>query len=165
MTEPLRAAAVRMLLAAAKRAENLDVRAWIENLDRALQLASRQERPELLIEHARALDTAGRNDEGRAEAEEAVSLLEDTGDNILLGRALVELGWVLAFSEPEASTKAQDAAVATLEREPPGPDLAHAYVSEAGMLMMEERSEECLAVCERYAPVVEEQTDRCVTAQ
>ena len=156
-TEPLRAAAVRMFLAAAKRAEDLDVRPWIENLDRALELASPEERPEVLIEHARAVNVAGRTAEGRAEVEEAISLLEGTGENILLGRALTELSWVLAFTtDSAASTEAHEAAIATLEREPPGLDLATAYAASAGTLMMEERSEECLAVCERIWPVVEQ---------
>jgi class 3 adenylate cyclase/tetratricopeptide (TPR) repeat protein len=159
-TEPLRAAAVKMLLAAAKRAEGLDARPWLENLDRALALASPEERPAVLIDHARALSTLGRTAEGRAEVEEAISLLEGAGDNILLGRALEQLGWVLAFTaDAAASAEAQAAAIATLEREPPGPDLAHAYASEAGMLMMEERSEECLAACERFAPVIEQHGD------
>ena len=159
-TEPLRAAAVKMLLIAAKRAEGLDIRPWTENLDRALELASTEERPEVLIEHSRAMSTLGRTAEGRAEAEEAISLLEGTGNNILLGRAFDELGWILAFTaDAAASAEAQAAAIATLEREPPGPDLAHAYASEAGMLMMEERSEECLAACERFASVIEQHGD------
>jgi class 3 adenylate cyclase/tetratricopeptide (TPR) repeat protein len=160
-TEPLRAAAVRMLLAAAKRAESLDVRSWLENLDRALELASPEDRPEVLIERTRALDSAGRTVEGRANVEEAISLLEGTGDNIRLGRALSELSWVLAFTDDRAGSQAaQEAAIETLEREPPGRDLAQAYAAAAGMLMMEERSEECLALCERIEPVIEQHGDK-----
>jgi class 3 adenylate cyclase/tetratricopeptide (TPR) repeat protein len=156
-TEPLRAAAVRMLLAAAMRAEDLDVRPWIENLDRALELASPEERPEVLVEHARAINGAGRTADARRELEEAIPLLERAGDNILLGRALNELSWVLSFTaDSAAGAQAHDDAIATLEREPPGLDLALAYAASAGILMIEERSEECLAVCERIHPVIEQ---------
>jgi class 3 adenylate cyclase/tetratricopeptide (TPR) repeat protein len=160
-TEPLRAGAVRMLLAAAKRAEELDARPWVENLDRALELASPEERPAVLVEHARAVGTVGRTGDARAELEEAIRLIEAVGDNILLGRALNELSLVLAFTtEAAASAQALEAAIATLEREPAGVDLALAYAGSAGMLMMEERSEECLAACERMRPVVEQHGDR-----
>ena len=160
-TEPLRAAAVRMYLAAAKRAEELDVRPWLENLDRALALASSEERPAVLVEHARAVSVVGRTSDARADLEEAIPLIEAAGDNILLGRALNEFSWGLAFTdEAAASGEMLKAAIATLEREPPGLYLAEAYTAEAGMLMMEERSEECLAACERMWPVVEQHGDR-----
>src|SRR5262249_13312747 len=43
--EPLRAAAVRMLMAAASRAKDLDLNRWVDTLERALNLASAEERP------------------------------------------------------------------------------------------------------------------------
>ena len=160
-TEPLRASAVRMLLTAAKRAEELDVRPWVENLDRALELASPEERPMVLLEHARAAAAAGRTGDARAELEEAIPLLEAAGDNIGLGRALHELSWVTLFTaDASPSEAAQEAAIAILEREPPGPELADAYMGSAGNLMMQERSEECLAFCERVWPVIEEHGDQ-----
>jgi len=160
-TEPLRAAAVRMYLAAAKRAEDLDVRPWIENVDRALELASPDERPAVLVQHARAFGSGGRTGDARADLEEAIPLIEAVGDNILLGRALHELSWLIVFTaDAAASAAAQEASIATLEREPPGADLADAYMGSAGKLMMEERSEECLAFCERIQHVVEEHGNR-----
>jgi len=156
-TEPLRAAAVRMLLAAAERAKDLDVRPWIENLDRALELASADERPRVLLEHAIAIDLAGRTREARAELDEVIPMFEAAGDNVRLGRALSELSWALAFTaEPAAAEAAQEAAIETLEREPAGPELAFIYARAAGMLMMAERSEECLALSDRIQPVVEQ---------
>jgi class 3 adenylate cyclase/tetratricopeptide (TPR) repeat protein len=159
-TEPLRAAAVRMLLAAAERAKDLDVRPWVENLDRALELASADERPRVLLEHAIACAQAGRTREARAELDEVIPLFEAAGDNIQLGRAFSELSWVLAFTTDATEAEAaQEASIAALEREPPGPDLAATYARTAGMLMMAERSEECLALCERIQSVVEELGD------
>jgi class 3 adenylate cyclase/tetratricopeptide (TPR) repeat protein len=156
-TELLRAAAVRMLRAAAERAKDLDVRRWVENLERALELASAEERAAVLLEHAIASNLAGQTRESRAELEEVIPLFEAAGDNIRLGRALNELGWVLAFTtEVAAQEAAEDASIKTLEREPPGPELAFVYARRAGGLMMEERSEECLAFCERVEPIVEE---------
>ena len=159
-TEPLRAAAVRMLLAAAKRAKDLDVHRWIEHLERALELASAEERPGVLLDHAYACNLAGRTREARAELDEVIPLFEAAGDNIGLGRALSELSWVLAFTkEAAASEEVQERAIETLEREPPGPPLAFTYARAAGMLMMSERSEECLAFCERVQPVIEDVGD------
>ena len=156
-TEPLRAAAVRMLRAAAERAKDLDVRRWVENLERALELASADERADVLLEHAIAINLAGQMREGRAELEKVIPLFEAAGDNIQLGRALNELSWVLAFTtETAAGDAAEAASIKTLEREPPGPELAFVYARHAGGLMMEERSEECLAFCERAEPVIEE---------
>jgi class 3 adenylate cyclase/tetratricopeptide (TPR) repeat protein len=159
--EPLRASAVRMLMGAARRARNLDLRRWVDTLERALNLASADERPEVLLDHARAINLAGRTRESQAELEEVIPLFEAAGDNLRLGRALNELSWVLAFTtERAAGDTAQVAAIETLEREPPGEDLAYAYAASAGMLMMEERSEECLALCERIEPVIEQHGDR-----
>jgi class 3 adenylate cyclase/tetratricopeptide (TPR) repeat protein len=156
-TEPLRAAAVRMLLAAAKRAEVLDARRWVENLDRALQLASAEERPRVLLEHAIACTQVGRTREGRAELDEVIPVFEAAGDNIQLGRALSELSWVLSFTaDAKTAEAAEKGAIAALEREPPGPELAFTYARATGMLMMAERSEDCLALCERVQPVVEQ---------
>src|SRR4029077_13736089 len=156
-TELLRAAAVRMLRAAAERAKDLDVRRWVENLERALELASAEERAAVLLEHAIASNLAGQTRKSRAELEEVIPLFEAAGDNIRLGRALNELGWVLAFTtEVAAQETAEDASIKTLEREPPGPELAFVYARRAGGLMMEERSEECLAFCERVERIVEE---------
>jgi class 3 adenylate cyclase/tetratricopeptide (TPR) repeat protein len=160
-TEPLRAAAVRMLMAAAGRARDLDLQRWVDTVERALNLASDEERPDVLLEHARALNLAGRTRESRTELEEMIPLFEAAGDNIRLGRALNELSWVLAFTtQVAASDAAQAAAIETLEREPPGEDLAYAYAASAGKLMIEERSEECLAVCERIEPVIDQHGDR-----
>jgi class 3 adenylate cyclase/tetratricopeptide (TPR) repeat protein len=159
--EPLRGAAVKMYLAAAKRAEDLDMRPWIENVERALELASPEERPAVLVQHARAVGAGGRTADARADLEEAIPLIEASGNNILLGRALHELSWLIVFTaDAAASAAAQEASIATLEREPPGPDLADAYMGSAGKLMMEERSEECLAFCESIRPVVDEHGDR-----
>jgi class 3 adenylate cyclase/tetratricopeptide (TPR) repeat protein len=156
-TEPLRAAAVRMLRAAAERAKDLDVRRRVENLGRALDLASAEERADLLLEHAIASNLAGETRLGRAELEEVIPLFEAAGDNIRLGRALNELGWILAFTmEVAASEAAEDASIETLEREPPGGELAFVYARRAGGLMMQERSEDCLAFCERTKPIIEE---------
>jgi hypothetical protein len=64
---------------------------------------------------------------------------------------------VLAFTtEVAASEAAEEAAIKTLEREPPGPEIAFIYARRAGGLMMEERSEECLAFCAQVESIVEE---------
>ena len=159
-TEPLRAAAVRMLLAAAERAKDLDVQRWVESLDRALELASAEERPGVLLAHAIACDLAGRTRDARADLDEAIPAFEAAEDNIQLGRALSELSWTVAFGADAVEAEAiQRSSVAVLEREPAGPELAFVYARTAGMLMMEERSEECLALCERIEPVVEQHGD------
>src|SRR5262249_35412251 len=90
-TEPLRAAAVRMLMAAALRAKDLDLKRWVNTVERALNLASPEERPEIQVDHARALNFAGRARESRAALEEVIPLFEAAGGNIRLGRALNEL--------------------------------------------------------------------------
>ena len=160
-TEPLRASALRMLLAAANRAKDLDVHRWIAHLERALELATPEERPPIRLDHAYACNLAGRTHEARAELDEIIPLFEASGDNILLGRALNELSWVVAFStEAAASETLGQQAIEVLEREPPGPELAFAYARSAGMLMMAERSEECLAVCKRTESVIEQYGDK-----
>jgi class 3 adenylate cyclase/tetratricopeptide (TPR) repeat protein len=156
-TESLRASAVEMLLAAAERARELDANRQIETLDRALALANAEERPRVLVRHATACGEVGRTREVIADVNEAIPLLRAAGDNITLGLALSELSFALAFSaDPAGSDAAHREAESVLEREPPGPEMALVLARGAGSLMMEERSEECLAACERARPVIEE---------
>ena len=156
-TEGLRAAAVEMLLAAAERAKDLDANRQIETLDRALALASAEERPQVLARHATACAEIGRTRDVLTDLDEAIPQLRAAGENITLGVALSELAWALEFSaDPAESEAAQMEAESVLRREPPGPELALVLARGAGSLMMKERSEECLKACESAWPIVEE---------
>ena len=156
-TESLRASAVEMLLAAAERARELDANRQIEMVERALALATPDERPRVLVRHAKACGELGRTREVLSDLDEAIPLLRAAGDNITLGVALSELSWALAFGiDSPGGEAAQKEAEAVLQREPPGAELALVLARGAGTLMMEERSEECLEACERAWPIVEE---------
>jgi len=124
----------KALLVAADRAASLDVASAADYYLRALQALAETDprRPRALIGFADVAAQAGRFSEAEAAYEEAIAAFRTTGDHLSrgdAGRKLSNLLW--HQGEVVRSQTVLDEAVALLELEPPGRELAEAC-SEAG---------------------------------
>ena len=155
--EPMRAAVVRMLLLASDRLKNLDTRAALDTADRALALASDEERPRVLVRAAWAYSMVGRDNEALELCREAIPALRASGETGPLGEVLTQEALIVMMAGDSVSGEALlGEAIAVLESEPPGEGLAAALARRCGFLMMSERSEDCLAQCRAAQPVIEQ---------
>ncbi len=157
VAEPL----ARSLVMAAERARHLDATKAAAHYRRALQLlpARSLERARVLRQLAPLLFFGGGAslDEALRLFEEAVELFRDLGDNVGAGAALVEMVKVLWESGGTPRARAAlDQAVALLEREAPGPELAEAYLRVAARCLIGEGDPTAaLEWCDRALPIIE----------
>lgn len=148
----LAAKTFRFLVVAGNRAMRLDVAAAERFYRRALTLVStgEPEHARLLGHLARTMQEQGRIPEAERTYEEAITALRAQDDPLALGDALV--GFYMALSRHGKAQRARTVlaeAVKTLEREPPGPELAAAYVNVARDCVQSGRAVEGLEWSER----------------
>jgi tetratricopeptide (TPR) repeat protein len=126
LEEPAR----RFLQLGGDRAVNLDLGRARALYAQALELCpgGHPERGALLAKLAEATFQTGAHEQAKVGFEAAVAAFEGMGDRLGAGSALVSLAGVLwNLGDPAASRTRLTDAIALLEREPPGPQLAHAY--------------------------------------
>jgi class 3 adenylate cyclase/tetratricopeptide (TPR) repeat protein len=126
----LERAARRFLVLAGDRAMQLDVANADSYYRRALQLlpSGDQDRAAVLAKAAESAWLGGRFSEAESDYQEAVAALRAEGNALAAADAIVSLALVYDFrGKTGQSRKLMDEVVGMLEREPPGPELAHAY--------------------------------------
>src|SRR5918995_1647371 len=131
LVEPTR----RFLILAGDRTINLDLDRARAYYRQAVELGQPRdpERPHLLVRTGRVAFQSGDYPEAVAVYEEAIADLRRTGDLQGLGATLGRLATVLwNQGDTRGSSAALTEAIELLEREPPGPELASAYVRMAG---------------------------------
>ncbi len=147
--EPLRAAAARFLRLAGNRAGELDARRATELYDRALELARGGERIDTLVDAGRNDVYVGAHDRAEPRLEEAVAAARAANDPERLANALLILGLVkFQLGRPDAGEPRIEAE-RLVAGWPPSDTVARVLAGRAAQLMMEERSEESLALAER----------------
>jgi class 3 adenylate cyclase/tetratricopeptide (TPR) repeat protein len=138
----------RFLVMAGERAEVLDLDRAAAYYHRALELApvGERERARVLRKLAETTVHTGRLDEAAGYAEEAVESFRKLGDRVGAGEAMRWLGGIhwRRGGTSAGSWDMLEEAIALLEQEPPGPELADAYSSKASAHMMAGRAEETL---------------------
>jgi class 3 adenylate cyclase/tetratricopeptide (TPR) repeat protein len=147
----------RFLVMAGDRAFALDVGRAGSYYERALELfpPGDPERPDVLAKAGEAAHLAARPDAERRYTE-AIAEFRARGNSLGAGRALVRLSEVRWLQgDTRQAWTLLDEAVELLEREPPGPELVHAYSQIAREHMMSvnagaalERSEKALGLAE-----------------
>jgi class 3 adenylate cyclase/tetratricopeptide (TPR) repeat protein len=145
--EELRGPTRRILALAGERALELDVGRADGYLRRALELSDQAdpERALLLVQVARAAWLAGRLPEAERGYEEAIEELQRQGDVLAAGEAMVALVASLRDrGETQRSHELLDRAIGLLEREPPGKELALAYLYAARDHALAGRGQEAL---------------------
>jgi class 3 adenylate cyclase/tetratricopeptide (TPR) repeat protein len=156
--DELRELTVRHLLLAGERAARVDASSAERHLRRAVELSpvGDASRPPALIRLADVETSTGRFVDARDRYDEAIGILERAGDRLSLGdamamktRALHRLG-----DMPEGE-RLLERAIAILEREPPGPELARAYSRMAGHQLMVARFDRCRDYAERALALAE----------
>ena len=136
-TAPLRDAARRFLVLAARRASSLDSRAYAALMEEALALTppGHPARGRLLLDLAEDATDFLSTEKVGSVLEEAVTELRAAGDEVGVGKALVlqtHQSWIQG--DAARSNRLMDDAIELLEQHEPGPELAHAYtMSAAGM--------------------------------
>jgi class 3 adenylate cyclase/tetratricopeptide (TPR) repeat protein len=150
--EPLRAAAVRFLKLAGDRARDLDGDRAVDLYQRALALASSEERPPVLLALAGVEVYLHRVEDARSHLEEAAASFRARNAVRELAAALILLEQAIWLDGGPPSGHREEA-VRLLETEGPSDALAEALAARAGVLMMEERAAECLELCERALPI------------
>ena len=121
----------RYLVLAGDRAMTLDVARAGVHYQRALTLvpASAPERAGVLERAAEAAQQAGRTVQAEELLDEAIGGFKAGGDHLGAGDAMARQARVLWYrGETARSRQLVAAAIALLEREPPGPELADAYL-------------------------------------
>lgn len=142
----------RVLIMAGDRALELDVGKAESYYGRALELLAAGDpvRARVLAKSAEAAWLAGRLAEAERGYEEAIAEFRNQGDLVSAGEAMVEL--VAALRDRGETSRARTLlaeAVALLEREPPGEELALAYLHTARDDMLSGRAQDCLASSEK----------------
>jgi class 3 adenylate cyclase/tetratricopeptide (TPR) repeat protein len=125
----------RFLILAGDRTINLDLDRARAYYRQAVELGQPRdpERPHLLVRTGRVAFQSGDYPEAVAVYEEAIGDMRRTGDLQGLGATLGRLATVLwNQGDTRGSSAALTEAIELLEREPPGPELASAYVRMAG---------------------------------
>jgi len=143
----LEAPARRFLVMAGDRAMWLDIAKAETYYRRALELPTPgdPERGKVLAKAAEAAWLTGRFPEAERGYEEAIAELRAQGNALGVGDALVSLSFVHGFRGETARARALlDEVITLLEREPPGAELAHAYVQMARDHMLSGHTRECL---------------------
>jgi class 3 adenylate cyclase/tetratricopeptide (TPR) repeat protein len=130
-TAALHDPARRFLVLAGDRAMTLDVARADVHYQRALGLlpATHPERATVLEKAAEAAQQAGRATQAERLLSEAITGFEAGGDHLGAGEAMARQARVLWYrGETARSRRLVVSAIAMLEREPPGPGLADAYL-------------------------------------
>ena len=130
-TAALHDPARRFLVLAGDRAMTLDVARADAHYQRALALlpAAHPDRARTLEKAAEAAQQAGRATQAEALLSEAITGFEAGGDHLGAGEAMARQARVLWYrGETARSRRLVASAIALLEREPPGPGLADAYL-------------------------------------
>ncbi len=132
--DEMRTTARKWLTLAGDRALPLDVEQAGRFYARALELTPEHgaERGRLQMEMADAARQASRYEEAATTFKEAIDELRMGGDLVMAGRASVLLANVLRHMNAPGAEDVLAEGMATLEREPPGPELAEAYAEAAG---------------------------------
>jgi class 3 adenylate cyclase/tetratricopeptide (TPR) repeat protein len=129
--EELEQAVRRFLVLAGDRAMQLDVASAESYYRRALQVlpAGNRDRAAVLAKAAESAWQAGRYSEAERDYQEAIAALRAQGDTLAAADAMVSLGLAHGlWGKTAQSRRLTEEAVEMLEREPPGPELARAYV-------------------------------------
>jgi tetratricopeptide (TPR) repeat protein len=137
----------RFLVMAGDRAFLLDVGRAGSYYERALELLpqGQPERAQVLAKAAEAAFLAGRFPEAKPRYEEAIAELRAQGNPLGAGKGMVGLSQVQWFrGETRLASTMLGEVVELLEREPPGPELAHAYNQMARGRMLSVRAGEAL---------------------
>jgi class 3 adenylate cyclase/tetratricopeptide (TPR) repeat protein len=156
--------AIRWLLAAGDRAMRVDPAAAFAAFEHALALAApgTREREETLRRSAVAGRRSGRLDAADvlARNEEALAIARARGDEVAIGETLTRIGSQLAVLEEVERAKAALAeAVETLERYPPGRELARAYAYRAEEELFSGDARDAIAYADRALGLVEDEGD------
>jgi class 3 adenylate cyclase/tetratricopeptide (TPR) repeat protein len=154
----LEAAAARFLAMAGDRAVRLDLAKAEAYYRRALELVLPEDpdRPQLLASAARTAMMAGRLPEAERLCVDALEGYRSQGDAIGEGSALAQLGTIVnKLGDPTRSRHLLDEAVAILESEPPGRDLADAYARVATVHLLAGDFSECLDWSEKALVLAE----------
>jgi tetratricopeptide (TPR) repeat protein len=153
----LEAATGAALMMAADRAKRIDASKAVE-LYRRARAVLREDDPErrrALIESAEAAEEAGRLDEANAAFDAAISECREAGDRLGLGEALARR----ARSSQEHSAGARsllEEAIALLEEEEPGAELARAYTRMAGHLYVSGSNDAAIEWSDRALALADE---------
>jgi predicted ATPase/class 3 adenylate cyclase len=137
----------RFLILAGDRAFALDVGMAASYYERALELLSpgQPERTQVLAKTAEAAFLDARFPEAERRYEEAIAELRAQGNPLGAGKAMVNLSHLQWFrGETRLARTLLDEVIELLEREPPGPELAHAYNQMAREHMLSARAGETL---------------------
>jgi class 3 adenylate cyclase/tetratricopeptide (TPR) repeat protein len=142
----------RFLILAGERALQLDTRKAAGYLGRAVALtpADSADRTKVVEQAATAAFEAGKREAAEELYEEALALYRARGDAQGTGRTLnilSNLHWVAG--RPDLADRLLRESVEVLEQEPPGPELAVAYMRVAGAHMLAGRSREAVAAADK----------------
>ena len=150
----------RFLIMAGDRAKQLDAERARTLYRQALDLlpAGHRDRPDLLARVAGASLEIGEPREAHREYEEALDAARALGDPVQTGAIMTELAYTLwQLGNTSTADDLLDDAISLLETEPPGPQLARAYVRKAGGYMLRsipeptlEWTDKALALAERF---------------
>jgi class 3 adenylate cyclase/tetratricopeptide (TPR) repeat protein len=154
LVEPTR----RFLVLAGDRTINLDLDRARAYYRQAVELGQPQdpERPHLLVRTGRVAFQSGDYPEAVAVYEEAIADLRERGDLQGLGATLGRLAVVLwNQGETRRANAVLTEAIELLEREPPGPELASAYVRMAGDRVVSGHAREALEWADRALAIAD----------
>jgi class 3 adenylate cyclase/tetratricopeptide (TPR) repeat protein len=155
LIEPTR----RFLVLAGDRTINLDLDRARAYYRQAVELGQPQdpERPHLLVRTGRVAFQSGDYPEAVAVYEEAIADLRERGDLQGLGATLGRLAVVLwNQGETRRANAVLTEAIELLEREPPGPELASAYVRMAGDRVVSGHAREALDWADRALAIADD---------
>jgi len=144
--------AITNLVTSGEQAIQLDVARARTNFRRALELLPR-DRPEVPTVLARAAETSyllGDFPQAVSDYEEAIEILRSAGNSVPAAKVMLDLAYALwnqGWTGPSRELLAE--AVALLEAETPGPELASAYAQMAGDVFFAGRSREAMEWCEK----------------
>jgi tetratricopeptide (TPR) repeat protein len=144
--------AIGNLVTSGDQAIQLDVARARSNFRRALELLP-EDRPEVPTVLARAAEASyllGDFPQAVADYDAAIKILRSAGNSVGAAKVMLEMAyaqWNQGWTGPSRELLAE--AVAILEAEPPGPELASAYAQMAGDVFFGGRSREALEWCEK----------------
>jgi class 3 adenylate cyclase/tetratricopeptide (TPR) repeat protein len=149
-------AARRYLMIAGDRDMSLDVARAEVLYRRALKIlpSGHELRPEALVKWAAAAAMVGEVDQAESALVEAIDRLRAANDHVHAADANVQLSGVLRDRGETAQGRLLlTEALHILEANPPGPELARAYVALVRDLALSGRPEECLSYAEKALPL------------
>jgi class 3 adenylate cyclase len=156
--EELRALTVEQLMVAGERAGRLDAVLAERYLRHAVELShpADERYPRALIQLADIETTTGRFADARDRFDEAIGILRGRDDPVALGAAIAMKTRALhRLGDLREGERLLDGAIALLEDQPPGPELARAYTRMAGHLLMAARFDACKTYAERGLALAE----------